>query len=142
MIRRNWLAPLLLLLFAPGLLLAEDAATPPATSEPATQTIEALTEQVKKCVVVVTTAGRDSRNSGMGSGFVISADGLVVTNFHVIGDGRDVQVRLSDGRSLEVTAIHAFDRALDLAVLRVAGTGLSALALGDSAQLKQGQSVV
>ena len=78
----------------------------------------------------------------MGAGFIISSDGHVVTNYHVIGDGRDIRVQLAGGRQVEVTEVHASDRELDLAVLKIDATDLTPLELGNSDQLKQGQSVI
>src|SRR5262245_16877104 len=51
-----------------------------------TLTVEQLAERARKSVVVVTVTGRDGRQQGLGSGFVIAADGLVATNLHVIGE--------------------------------------------------------
>ena len=124
-----------LFVVAAGHLLAADP-------EPAELSVEALTEQVRKSVVVINSAGRDGERQGMGAGFVISADGLVVTNFHVIGEGRDIRVQLPSGLEVGVVAIHASDRVLDLAVLRIEANDLRPLELGDSDGLKQGQSVV
>lgn len=140
------LALILAVLNTTGLLViadepAADAAPAPATS-PAELPIEELTERVRKSVVVITSAGRDGRREGMGAGFVISADGKVVTNYHVIGEGRDVRVQLADGRQLDVLEVHASDRALDLAVLKVDAADLVPLEMGNSDQLKQGQSVI
>lgn len=79
---------------------------------------------------------------GIGSGFVISNDGLIATNLHVIGEGRNIRVEFPDGTSRSVTAIHAWDRQRDLAIVRVAGSGLPFLPLGDSARAEQGQPVI
>ncbi|MEX0676571.1 MAG: transglutaminase family protein [Pirellulales bacterium] len=132
------LLPAALLLVPPGLLLAQED----AQAAPAHPSIEELTERVRKSVVVITSAGRDGRREGMGSGFVVSADGLVATNFHVIGQGRDIGVELADGRRIDVTEIHASELALDLAVLRIDAKDLPPLELGDSDEVKQGQSVI
>ncbi len=104
--------------------------------------IAELTERVRESVVVITSAGRDGRREGMGAGFIISPDGHVVTNYHVIGDGRDIRVQLASGRQVEVTEVHASNRELDLAVLKIDAMDLVPLELGDSDQLKQGQSVI
>jgi regulator of sirC expression with transglutaminase-like and TPR domain len=103
---------------------------------------EALAKQVKPALVAIYPAGREGTEAGVGSGFVISADGLIVTNFHVIGEGRALRVEFPDGVSRAVTSIHASDRTRDLAVIRVAGEGLTHLELGDSAQVEQGTPAV
>jgi regulator of sirC expression with transglutaminase-like and TPR domain len=118
------------------------AAEPETGSVPADVSVEALTEQVRKSVIVINSAGRDGERQGMGAGFVISADGLVATNFHVIGQGRDIRVQLPDGREVGVTEIHASDRDLDLAILKLEADDLAPLELGNSDELKQGQSVI
>jgi serine protease Do len=104
--------------------------------------IEELTERVQKSIVVVTSSGRDGQREGVGTGFVVSADGLVATNFHVIGEGRAINVQLADGRRAEVTAVHASDRALDLAIIRIDAQNLTPLELGDSDAVRAGQSVL
>jgi serine protease Do len=87
--------------------------------------------------------GRGERTvQGQGSGFVVEADGLVVTNHHVIADARAVQVRLSDGRSFQAKVVGS-DPATDLALLRLEGaSGLPVVMLGKSATLEVGDWVV
>lgn len=58
----------------------------------------------------------------IGSGFAISADGLIVTNYHVIGDANTIQVFDYQNQELTVSQVVAFDRNKDLAILRVEGT--------------------
>jgi serine protease Do len=138
---------LTVLITSPALVRAQEDAKPEpekpvsATPVPAVS-LEELTARVQKSVVVITSSGRDGRREGVGTGFIVSADGLVATNFHVIGQGRDVRVQLADGRHADVTEIHASDRALDLAVLRIDAKDLPVLELGNSDELKQGQSVI
>ncbi|MGD9720959.1 MAG: transglutaminase family protein [Pirellulales bacterium] len=121
---------------------AEPAAEQPAAAPPAQPSIEGLTERIRQAVVTITSASRDGSRDNIGTGFIIAADGLVATNYHVIGEGRGVRVQLADGRRFDVTAIHAFDRQLDLAVLRIDAHDLPALELGDTDLVKQGQNVV
>ena len=111
-------------------------------ADEAARTVERVAVAARKSVVVITVRGRDGRSEGLGTGFVVSADGLIATNRHVIGEGRPITVELPDGKKVEATAVHASDRGLDLAVLRVDVRGLTPLPLGDSASLKDGQSVV
>jgi len=126
--------------------LGQDApakgATATEVTPPADPSIEKLTQQVAKSVAVVTSPSRDGQRDGLGSGFILSPDGLIATNFHVIGEGRAIRVQLADGRQFEATAIEASDRLLDLAILRIDAKDLPALELGDSDGLKQGQSVL
>ena len=124
-----------------SLLLLLSLLAPTRADEKAARTVEQIAETVRKSVVVITVPGRDGRQQGLGSGFVIG-DGLIATNLHVVGDGRAVTVETTDGKKYQATAIHAFDRGLDLAVIRVDARGLPVLPLGDSARVKDGQAVV
>ncbi len=81
------------------------------------------------------------RGTSMGTGFIISADGYVLTNHHVIDGADEVTIRLSDRRELTAKVIGS-DEQSDVALLKVAATGLPALRIGDSASLKPGQWVV
>lgn len=86
--------------------------------------------------------GGEQPVQGLGSGFVVEASGLVVTNHHVIADARSVQVRLSDGRSFPAKVVGS-DPATDLAILQLEGAeGLPTVVLGDSGTLEVGDWVV
>lgn len=86
--------------------------------------------------------GTQRREIGSGSGFIISADGLVLTNRHVVSDtGAEYTVFLSDGAKL-VAKVLARDPVQDLAVLKVEKAGLEPLTLGDSAWVQTGQTVI
>jgi len=79
---------------------------------------------------------------GQGSGFIISADGLVVTNNHVVEGAEEVEVMLEDGRQLPAEVVGT-DPATDIALLRVASEGdLPTVAWGDSEALEIGDWVV
>ncbi len=78
---------------------------------------------------------------GAGSGFVISDDGYIVTNNHVIENASDVTVRFDDGRSYTAEIVGA-DPQTDLAVIRVDASDLIPLELGDSDALRVGEFVV
>lgn len=106
------------------------------------KSIETLTAQAMKSVVVIQHFGRDGKEDGVGAGFVISPDGLVATSLHVIGESRPITVQFADGSQREIVEVHAWDRRFDLAILRVAGTSLPALVIGDSDALKQGAPVI
>ena len=123
---------------------ADDA---PAVGEPAAaakdiSSVEEVYQRARPSLAVITAAARDRRGRQLGTGFVVAADGLIATNLHVIGEGRPIEVHLADGKRYAVQGIHAMDRHLDLAILRVDARGLAPLALGDSDALRQGQAVV
>ncbi len=87
-------------------------------------------------------AGRGPSRGGQGSGFVIDADGTIVTNAHVIGGSESVTVVLADGRRLPARVLGR-DRATDLAVIKVeAGTPLPTLRFGDSDATRVGEWVM
>ena len=120
------------------------ASSPIAQELPSAEPLDAksLAKRIRESIVVLTQLGRDEEEEGVGTGFIVSSDGLIATSLHVVGEGRPVHVRLANGEEVEVTSVHAWDRTLDLAVLRVNKTGLPALPLGDSDKLGQGSSVV
>ena len=109
-------------------------------AEPAS--VAELAKKARPSIVLITMSGRESSDSRLGTGFVISADGLIATNLHVIGEARPITVQTADGKKLAVTEIRAWDRNLDLAVLKVDGKDLPALELGDSTMLEQGAPMV
>jgi regulator of sirC expression with transglutaminase-like and TPR domain len=122
------------------MMLALVAEAPPGAKGP--PTVEQVAAKVRPSVVVITVQGRDGRREGLGTGFVVSADGLIATNRHVIGEGRPVRVEMADGKHYEVTEVHASDRQADLAIVRINARGLPALSLGDSTTLRDGEPVV
>ncbi len=85
---------------------------------------------------------RDRRSLSLGSGVVVSADGYVVTNAHVVGENvREVTVALADKREVPATIV-GIDAATDIALLKVAERGLPSLSWGDSNRLQVGEWVL
>ncbi len=131
--------------FTPASLFAADDEKP-ASQAPRkivpqeSKSVEQLVEKVRKSIAVITFTGRDGKRQGLGTGFVVDSNGIIATNLHVIGEARPISVQLAD-KHYEVTSIHASDRSLDLALLRVSAKNLPALTLGNSDDLKQGQAV-
>ena len=85
----------------------------------------------------------ERRMSSMGSGVIVAADGVVLTNNHVIDAADEVKVTLSDGREFDATVVGT-DRRSDLAVIQLQGefSDLPTLPLGDSASLRLGEVVL
>jgi serine protease Do len=78
---------------------------------------------------------------GQGSGFIISSDGLVLTNAHVVRDAKQVTVKLSDRREFSAKVLGS-DPATDIAVLKLDATGLPTVQLGDPRQVQVGDYVL
>lgn len=110
-----------------------DEASPPS--------VKTLAAKLRPSIVVITYAGRDGTEQGLGTGFVIDKSGLIATNLHVIGEARPISVQTADGKSLAVKSIHASDRALDLAILQVDATELPPLPLANE-KPDTGESIV
>jgi serine protease Do len=79
--------------------------------------------------------------SGVGSGFVLSADGFIMTNAHVVRGADDIYVRLADKREFKAKLVGA-DQRTDVAIVKIEATGLPAVAIGDSARLRVGEWVM
>ena len=78
---------------------------------------------------------------GIGSGFIIDSSGLILTNAHVVEGATSLTVALENGRELDARVV-ASDTSLDLAIVKVAATGLPTVEIGTSADLQVGQLVV
>jgi S1-C subfamily serine protease len=85
--------------------------------------------------------GRPGPPAGSGSGFVFAADGLILTNSHVVSGNSHVEVALPDGRECDADVVGQ-DPDTDIAVLRITADGLVPVRFGDSRTLRPGQLVV
>ena len=86
-------------------------------------------------------AAPDQPFKGQGSGFIVSADGLILTNAHVVKDAKEVTVRLADRREYAAKVLGS-DAATDIAVLRISAQGLPTVRLGDPKLLQVGDPVL
>lgn len=78
---------------------------------------------------------------GVGSGFILTADGFVMTNAHVVEDASEVIVTLTDKREFKARIV-GFDKRTDVAVVKIDATGLPAVRIGDIGKLKTGEWVM
>jgi serine protease Do len=111
---------------------ADPAAVPLGQDE---QNIIRVARQVSPAVVSI------SRSGGSGSGVVVRSDGIVLTNAHVVGNVRAVEVRLADGRRIAGQVLGR-DPSIDIAVVRVNLRDLPAASVGDSDELEAGQTAI
>ncbi len=84
---------------------------------------------------------REQVRQSLGSGFIISPDGYILTNNHVVDMAKDIKVALADGRVLDAKLVGK-SREIDIALIKVEASNLPAAALGDSDMLEVGDWVV
>ncbi|HEX3951527.1 MAG TPA: Do family serine endopeptidase [Steroidobacteraceae bacterium] len=80
-------------------------------------------------------------SKGLGSGFIVSPDGYILTNAHVVSDASEVTVTLTDRREFSAKVI-GIDKPSDVALIKIAATGLPIVRFGDPAKLRPGQWAV
>ncbi|MFT7841381.1 trypsin-like peptidase domain-containing protein [Saccharothrix sp. BKS2] len=130
-----------------GALNAPDATTaavssPAAlrTGSPSTSDVSSIAARVLPSVVQVNVI--TDQGEGLGSGVVLSGDGRILTNNHVVAGARQVTVTLADGRTVDASVLGS-DASSDLAVLRAEGvSGLTPAVFADSDQVRIGDQVV
>lgn len=113
------------------------------------KTITGVVGQVAEAVVHIQVqkpladrrGGQQKLAPGSGSGFVISSDGFIVTNNHVIENARDIRVSLADGRTVNAE-LKGTDPSTDIAVLKIYESGLKALSFANSEALQPGQIAI
>lgn len=84
---------------------------------------------------------REFENKSLGSGFIISSDGYILTNAHVVDGADEVVVKLADKRELKAKVIGA-DKRTDVALIKIEAQGLPAVRMGDPEKLRVGEWVV
>ncbi len=100
-------------------------------------------ERVMPSVVTIASAGSGpfGSGSGVGSGFIYNANGWILTNKHVVNGAQTLTVQLNDTRTFDAE-VKGVDTLTDLAIVKIAATGLPAAPLGTSADLELGQLAV
>ena len=134
-------------LLEPNIVSGQPVAFEGTDSEPGRVDFRAAAKRVNPSVVSIDRFNRYQRGffddsvveteTGTGSGVVVSADGVIVTNNHVVQDAERVRVRLSDGRSADAKVIGT-DPISDLAVLRITAKNLQPIEIGDSRAVEVG----
>jgi len=99
-----------------------------------------IAKRVSPSIVVI--QGRTASGDLLGSGFIVSKDGKIVTNLHVIRDMKSVSVQTASGEIFDSISVLATDERRDLAVLKIAGFDLPTLDLGNSDAVAVGEPLV
>jgi S1-C subfamily serine protease len=120
-----------------------------AANSDAAQDLTEVVARATQSVVTITSQGMSrSRfspfgipSTGVGSGVVVTADGLILTNSHVVEDADQLTVTTADGQALSATVVRT-DPTHDIAVIRATGGTLTPATLGDSSSVKVGETVL
>jgi hypothetical protein len=124
------------------LVAAMSAQNAPSTNKGRHLDIPAISREANGSIVSIVMSDKDGHPIAQGSGFLISKDGRVVTNYHVIRNGSSALVKLPNGSFFAVDGVLASDKDRDVAVIKAHGNGFRTLTLGDSNRLQVGEEVV
>ena len=113
-----------------------------AQSAPPRKDIPAIAKAANGSIVSIVMSDKDGKPIAQGSGFLVSTDGVIVTNYHVISEGSSAIVKFPDGAFYVVDGVLAFDKARDVAVIKAHGENFRALTLGNSDRVQVGEEVV
>ena len=107
---------------------------------------EVYAENVNSTVGITTQVttnfwGYTTQSAASGSGFIYSADGYIITNYHVIESASSIKVTLYDGKSYDAQLV-GYDESNDVAVLKIDAKDLTPVTIGDSDNLNVGDSVI
>ena len=129
-----------------------NAVTTGTSGSPAPATVEDITTVVanaKASVVTITADGLSAGGfspfqvptTGVGSGLILTSDGYILTNHHVVAGSATLTVELADGQEFPATLIRT-SSTTDLALIKIDATGLAAASIGDSATIQVGQVAI
>jgi S1-C subfamily serine protease len=112
-----------------------------AQSAPLRKDIPTIAKAAKGAIVTIVMANND-KPIARGTGFLVRADGAIMTNYHVIATGNVGVVKFADGTILPVDGLLAMDKLHDLAIIKIHGKTFPTLTLGNSDQIQVGEEVV
>ncbi|RUT36452.1 trypsin-like serine protease [Paenibacillus zeisoli] len=112
------------------------------TAQPSTNFSVQEIGKLSNRVVYIETYDSSNKPLATGSGIVVSSDGKILTNFHVIEGASSVKIEFNDQRSFTTSTLLVKDEDLDLALLKIPATNLQYVKIGDSTSLQLGEEVV
>jgi hypothetical protein len=113
----------------------------PSRLAPSRKDIPTIAKAANGAIVTIVMAN-DDKPFALGSGFLVSPEGVIVTNYHVIAEGNVAIVKFPDGTALPVDGVLAADKVRDLAIIKIHGKSFRTLDLGNSDQVRVGEEVV
>jgi len=99
-----------------------------------------ITKKISPCVVLI--KGNGNAGEILGTGFIISSDGRIATNLHVVESLKNGGVQLASGEKFDSFSILVFDARKDIAVIKIPGFDLPTVALGNSNNVQVGEPVL
>ncbi len=124
------------------LMAAMSAQNAPSANKGRHLDIPAISREANGAIVSIVMSDKDGHPIAQGSGFFISKDGHVLTNYHVIRNGSSAVIKLPNGAFFAVDGVLASDKDRDVAVIKAHGNDFRTLTLGDSDRLQVGEEVV
>lgn len=121
---------------------SEVANVPPSPVAPKPMSSQDIFQMASGGVMLISVFDDAGRQRGLGSGFVVSADGTAVTNYHVIRGASRAAAKFSNGTESDVASVLAYDALHDVAVVKLQTPSKDFLRIGDSDRLKVGERVV
>ncbi len=113
-----------------------------AQAPPQKRSIPTITRDALKAVVLVVASDKSGKEIRQGSGFVISNNGKVITNYHVIERAETVVIKFSNGAFYFIDGLLAADEEKDIVVLKASGKGFPVVQLGNSERVRVGEEVI
>ena len=126
----------------PLLLAAMSAQNAPTPNKGRHLDIPAISREADGSIVSIVMSDKDGHPLAQGSGFLVSKNGHVVTNYHVIKNGASAVIKLPDGAFFVVDGVLASNKDRDVAIIKAHGNNFRPLTLGDSNRLQVGEEVV
>jgi len=111
-------------------------------SAPPRKDIPTIAKAANGAIVSIITSDKGGHPVAQGTGFLVSTDGRIVTNYHVIKGASSAIVKLPDGAFYDVDGVVAFDKARDLAVIKAHGQNFRVVTLGNSDRVQVGEEIV
>jgi S1-C subfamily serine protease len=113
-----------------------------AQSSPSQKDIPTIAKDSNGEIVSILTSDKDGNPVGQGSGFIVSNDGRIITNYHVIKNASSAIVKLPDGAFYVVEGILAYDKDRDVALIKARGQNFHTVTLGNSDHIRVGEAIV
>lgn len=113
-----------------------------AQSAPPRRDVPAIAKTADGAIVSIVMLDKEGSPIAKRSGFLISKDGVILTNYHVIENGSSAIVKLPEGAFFVVDGVLAFDKLRDVAVIKAHGNNFKMLTLGNSNRVQVGAGVI